>query len=94
MQHSEGTFTSYDGLSIFHQSWVPDDDATAVVLVVHGLGEHSGRYEHVAGALVDAGCAVHALDHRGHGRSEGKRAYVKSYDELLGDLAQFPAPRH
>ena len=92
MQHDEGTFTADDGTTIYHQSWTPDGDtaaAKAVVLIVHGLGEHSGRYRHVAETLVDAGYAVAALDHRGHGKSSGKRVYVKSYDELMRDLTQF-----
>ena len=62
-----------------------------MVLLFHGLGEHSGRYAHVAHALTEAGCAVHALDHRGHGKSEGKRVYVKTYDEFQRDLVQFRA---
>ena len=89
MQHTEGTFRAFDGETIFQQAWLPDGDPRAAVLLVHGLGEHSGRYGHVARALVDAGYAVHALDHRGHGKSGGKRAFVKSYDELLRDLHQF-----
>lgn len=89
MQHTDGTFRAFDGETIFFRSWVPDGDVRAVVLLVHGLGEHSGRYEHVARHLVDAGYAVHALDHRGHGKSSGKRVYVKGYDELLRDLHQF-----
>jgi alpha-beta hydrolase superfamily lysophospholipase len=88
MQHTEGTFRAFDGETIFHRSWAPDGEARADVLLVHGLGEHSGRYAHVARALVDAGYAVHALDHRGHGRSTGRRTYVKRYDELLRDLHQ------
>ncbi len=90
-QHTEGTFTSFDGLEIYHQAWLPDGDPAAVVMLVHGLGEHSGRYAHVARSLNDAGFAVHALDHRGHGRSEGKRVFVKSYDEFMADLMQFRA---
>lgn len=89
MQHTEGTFPAFDGETIFHQAWLPDVAPRAVVLLVHGLGEHSGRYAHVANALVDAGHAVHAFDHRGHGRSSGKRAFVRSYDEFLRDLHQF-----
>jgi acylglycerol lipase len=88
-QHDEGTFTSFDGLTIFHRSWLPDGDPKAVVMLVHGLGEHSGRYGHVADRLTAAGYAVHALDHRGHGKSEGKRVFVKSYDEFMADLIQF-----
>jgi lysophospholipase len=89
MQHSEGSFTAADGLSIYHQAWRPDGDPKAIVLLFHGLGEHSGRYAHVGSRLSDAGYAVHALDHRGHGRSDGKRVFVKSYGELQRDLVQF-----
>lgn len=89
MQHHEGDLTAADGTTIYHQSWTPDGDVRAAVLLVHGLGEHSGRYAHVAARLVDTGCAVHALDHRGHGRSDGKRAFVTSYDELTDDLSMF-----
>jgi len=88
-QHTEGTFTSSDGLSIYHQAWLPSGDPRAVVMLIHGLGEHSGRYAHVATTLNDAGLAVHALDHRGHGKSDGKRVFVKSYDEFMTDLVQF-----
>jgi lysophospholipase len=87
--HTEGTLTAFDGLTIFHQAWLPDGDPGAVVMLIHGLGEHSGRYAHVAEALTDAGIAVHALDHRGHGKSDGKRAFVKSYAEFMQDLVQF-----
>ncbi len=90
-EHDEGHITSSDGLRLYHQSWSPDGDAVAAVMLIHGLGEHSGRYAHVADALVTTGCAVHALDLRGHGKSEGKRAYVKSYDELMADLVLFRA---
>lgn len=89
MERGEGSFTAVDGLEIFHRWWHPEGSARGVVIVIHGLGEHSGRYEHVAAALVDAGFAVHALDHRGHGRSAGKRTYVKSYDEFMHDLSQY-----
>lgn len=89
MSHAEGTFTTADGLRIHHQSWLPDAAPRAAVMLLHGLGEHSGRYAHVAEALNRAGCAVHTFDLRGHGRSEGKRVFVRSYDEFLDDIAQF-----
>lgn len=88
-RHQEGTFTSFDGLAIHHQTWLPEGDPKASIMLVHGLGEHSGRYAHVAARLTAAGYAVHALDHRGHGKSGGKRAFVKAYDEFMSDLAQF-----
>jgi alpha-beta hydrolase superfamily lysophospholipase len=89
MVHSEGNFVTPDAVTIYHQAWLPDGDPKAVVILLHGLAEHSGRYTHVAKALTDAGYAVHALDHRGHGRSDGKRTYVKSYAEYQRDILQF-----
>lgn len=58
----------------------------ATVLIVHGLGEHAGRYAHVAAALTDAGFAVRAYDHQGHGRSAGRRGTLHTPDGLLQDL--------
>ncbi|HZB39423.1 MAG TPA: alpha/beta hydrolase [Ilumatobacter sp.] len=89
MVHSEGNFVSTDGLTIYHQAWLPGGAPKAVVILLHGLAEHSGRYVRMAEALTDAGYAVHALDHRGHGRSDGKRTYVKSYADYQRDIAHF-----
>ncbi len=88
-QHGESTFGTTDGLTLYRQWWLPANDPKAVVMLFHGLGEHSGRYTHVAGALNAAGYAVHAVDHRGHGKSEGKPVYVKSYGEFMSDLVLF-----
>ena len=89
MRHSEGSFSTAEGLTIYHQSWLPAVEPRAVVMLLHGLGEHSGRYAHVAEALTGAGYGVHALDLRGHGKSHGKRAYVRSYAEYMSDIQQF-----
>jgi len=87
-QHHEGTLTAFDGLTIHRQSWLPDGEPKGAVMLVHGLGEHSGRYIHVADRLTSAGYAVHSFDHRGHGKSEGKRSYVKKYEEFMADMMQ------
>jgi len=74
------------GVQIFTQSWLPGaGEPRAAVVLVHGFGEHSDRYDWVAGRLVEAGYAVHACDHRGHGRSQGPRALVE-LDAVVGDL--------
>jgi acylglycerol lipase len=81
-----GSLHGADGIAIFTQSWLPKAaEPAASVILVHGLGEHSDRYEWVAGQLVDAGYAVHACDHRGHGRSQGARALV-DLDAAVQDL--------
>lgn len=76
------------GLQIFWQSWLPDahSPARGVVVVVHGAGEHSDRYDHVAEALGASGFAVYALDHRGHGRSQGPRVLIDRVARAVADL--------
>lgn len=74
------------GLSIYWQSWLPDGDPRAVVVIAHGAGEHSGRYAHAAGRLVAEGYAVYAIEHRGHGRSDGSRALIDRISYAVDDL--------
>ena len=58
------------------------------MLLVHGYGEHCGRYDHVGNWFAARGFAVHAYDHRGHGKSEGRTCHVDRFDEFLDDLAR------
>lgn len=86
MSHIEFTKQSSDGLSFYFQGWEPEGAARAVVCLVHGLGEHSGRYAHVAQALNDAGYILFGFDLRGHGRSGGRRGHIPSYEALMDDI--------
>jgi len=86
MNHREGELEGVGGIRLYRQSWLPDGPPRAVVVIAHGAGEHSGRYAHVAARLVDEGYAVYALDHRGHGRSEGPRAVIDRIDNAADDL--------
>ena len=63
-------------------------DATFVAVLVHGYGEHARRYDHVAQALVDAGAAVYAADHLGHGESDGERVSISDMEDLVADTAR------
>lgn len=85
MKHKEGCFFGRGRTRIYWQHWLPEQ-IKAVVMIAHGLGEHGGRYRHVAASLVDRGCAVYAIDHRGHGRSEGPRAYVDRFANAVEDM--------
>lgn len=85
----EGRLGGARGVELYWQGLVPADEPTGVVLVCHGLGEHSGRYGHVEDALVPEGWAVYGLDHRGHGRSEGRRAHLDHYADWLADFDAF-----
>jgi alpha-beta hydrolase superfamily lysophospholipase len=84
---ASGSFSGVLGRHIFWRSWNPDPATPrAVIVLVHGLGEHSGRYDHVVARLVDEGYAVLAVDHRGHGRSDGPRAFIEDMDHAVADL--------
>jgi acylglycerol lipase len=89
MRHETSFLKTSDNLTLFTQSWVPDGKPRAIVLIVHGYGEHSTRYTHVADALVKANYAVYTLDHRGHGKSEGLQAYFASLDDAVKDLRAY-----
>ena len=86
MTHREGGLTGVGGLRIYWQSWLPEVDPRAAVVIAHGASEHSDRYLHVAARLVAEGYAVYAIDHRGHGRSEGSRALIDRIANTVTDL--------
>lgn len=96
---SEQTFDGVGGVRIVYDVWTPDVAPRGVVVLSHGLGEHAGRYHHVARRFGESGLVVYALDHRGHGRSGGKRVYLRDMSEYVGDFrtlvgiaaAQYPA---
>lgn len=85
----DDTFTTADGVRLFERRWLPEGAPKAALAIVHGYAEHSGRYAYVGEALAARGYAVHAVDLRGHGRSEGPRAFVRSFDAYLADLRAF-----
>lgn len=84
--HVEGRFAGAKGLEIYWQSWQDEAPTRAAVVISHGAGEHSSRYRHVAVHLAGLGYPVYALDHRGHGRSGGRRALVDRLDNAAADL--------
>ncbi|GAG77006.1 unnamed protein product [marine sediment metagenome] len=87
MKHSEFEFKTFDGLSLFAQSWQPESQPQAVICLIHGMGEHSGRYAHVADRLTKAGYTIFTFDLRGHGKSEGPRGHTPSYEALMQDIS-------
>jgi alpha-beta hydrolase superfamily lysophospholipase len=89
MHHETGSFQSADGLTLFTRRWAPDGGARAVVGLVHGIHEHSGRYAYPASLLMARGYEVRALDLRGHGRSEGERAMVERFEDYVADVHAF-----
>lgn len=89
MNHIEGSLKGVRGTNIYYQAWLPEGELKAVLLVVHGLGEHSGRYIDVANYFAPLGYAVYAFDHIGHGRSEGLREYVEHFTDYTDTLAVY-----
>jgi acylglycerol lipase len=84
---ASGSFNGVLDRHIFWRSWTPEEaPPRAAIVLVHGLGEHSGRYGHVVARLVQEGYAVYALDHRGHGRSDGPRAFIEDMDNVVADV--------
>ena len=74
---------------LFYRGWQPEKETKAVIAIVHGGGEHSGRYRNAADYLVPRGYAVYAYDLRGHGKSPGKRGHVNRFREYLDDTDGF-----
>jgi alpha-beta hydrolase superfamily lysophospholipase len=87
--HFEATFKGHGDLELYYQCWQPVTRPKAILAVVHGHGEHSGRYNNVVDWFVPKGYAVYAFDLRGHGRSPGKRGYIESFAEYRNDAAAF-----
>ena len=77
------------GLELFYRAWRPAEDTRASVVIAHGLGEHGGRYGRLVDALLTRGFAASAMDHRGFGRSPGRRGHVNSWAEYRNDLGSF-----
>lgn len=86
MKHEEFNWTGTDNMNVFARHWQPYTDVTGIICLVHGMGEHSGRYHHFAEFFAKHGYAVLAFDHRGHGNSEGEKGHVDSYDTLLDQV--------
>jgi len=80
-----GVYQAEDGAKIFFRHYNARNEKAGLVLA-HGLGEHSGRYQNVVAPLLAAGISVWVPDHRGHGQSDGQRGHVDAFDQYLSDL--------
>lgn len=86
MQAQTSTFENKTGLKIFTRTWLPEMNAKAVIVIVHGFNAHSGQYQWVAEQFTNQNYAVYALDLQGRGQSEGERFYVNSFDDYESDV--------
>lgn len=86
MNRTERSFDGFGGVRIVYDVWTPEVAPRAVLVLSHGLGEYARRYDHVAQCFGEAGLVTYALDHRGHGRSGGKRVLVRDIREYTADF--------
>ena len=91
LKYQNGTFAGAGGLQLYYQAWMPPDSQPkrAVLINLHGLGDHSGLYPTLASHFPAHGFALYAFDMRGNGRSPGQRAYLRGWHEYRGDLHAF-----
>ena len=84
--YQEESLDGAGGLKIFTRSWRPATGPRAAIVLSHGFNSHSGYYLWAAEQLLASGLAVHALDYRGRGKSDGERYYIESFSEYQSDL--------
>lgn len=89
MEHQDGFFKGIRDTQIYYHAWLPDGDPKGILIVVHGLAEHSGRYMNLVNHFVPLGYAVYGMDHIGHGQSEGARVYVQRFEDYTDTLKIF-----
>jgi acylglycerol lipase len=88
----EGTFAGWAGARLYYQAWLPAPAPPRAVLInLHGLGDHSGLYPNLATYIPQSNLALYAFDMRGNGRSPGQRAYLRGWHEYREDLHAFLA---
>jgi acylglycerol lipase len=89
MKQRDGQFTGARGLSLYFRYWEPEEQARAVILLVHGAGEHCARYQRLAEYFCDRGYVIAGLDHIGHGKSDGQYGFVERFDDHLESLEHY-----
>lgn len=89
MREETSSFTSFDGCRIAARAWECESQARCRLLMVHGFGEHSGRYAELVSYLSDLPISIYSFDLRGHGRSEGERVFIDRFETFLEDVTYF-----
>ncbi|WP_353931016.1 lysophospholipase [Okeanomitos corallinicola TIOX110] len=87
--HSVGTLKGVGGLDLYYQNWNPDGKVKGILVLIHGLGGHSGLYGNIIEHLLPQKYSVYALDLRGHGNSPGQRGYINAWAEYRDDVRNF-----
>lgn len=91
--YTTGTLTNANGLRLFYRRWEPQASPSGMIVIIHGQGEHSGRYVHVGKFFAEAGLTAVAPDLRGHGKSQGRPGVISHYSDLAADVIRFVRDR-
>lgn len=86
MNYKSIVYASFDGIKLSGYIWEPKETSKAVINLVHGFGEYSERYDYWAKQFNEKGFVVHAIDYRGHGRSDGRRGHINQFDDFINDI--------
>ena len=86
MSYKSAIYSSFDGMKLSGYIWEPKENPKAVINLVHGFGEYSERYDYWAMRFAEKGFVVHAIDYRGHGKSDGRRGHIKEFEDFLKDI--------
>jgi acylglycerol lipase len=86
MKHQEGFFKGVQDTNIYFQNWLPESEPKAILFIVHGLAEHSGRYMNIVNHFVPLNYGVYGIDHLGHGKSDGTRVFVDRFEDYIKPL--------
>mgnify|MGYP001082137156 CR=1 FL=1 len=86
MNYKSTAYTSFDGMKLSGYLWEPKEKPKALINLVHGFGEYSERYGHWAMRFAEKGFVIHAIDYRGHGKSDGHRGYIHKFEDFLNDI--------
>jgi alpha-beta hydrolase superfamily lysophospholipase len=84
MQYKEDQFTCADGDQLFFRNWIPPEAPLAVLIIIHGFSDHSGRYQSIVVNLVPRRIAIYSFDQRSHGRSPGQHGHIDSFSMDAG----------
>jgi alpha-beta hydrolase superfamily lysophospholipase len=86
MNYKSTAYASFDGMKLSGYIWEPKETPKAIINLVHGFGEYSERYDHWAMRFAEKGFLIHAIDYRGHGKSDGRRGHIHKFDDFLDDI--------
>ena len=86
MSYKSTLYASFDGMKLSGYLWEPKENPKAIINLVHGIGEYSERYDNWAMRFTEKGFLVHAIDYRGHGKSDGRRGHINEFDDFLKDI--------